>query len=72
MVETMLEAQLIHGGFRRFAADSGQVALGGLLTHMLPEDPFDQQPLWNEDKSACLVADVRLDNRADLIRDLGL
>ena len=50
----------------------GQIALGGLLSHMLPEDPFDQQPLWNEDRSACLVADVRLDNRSDLIRDLGL
>ena len=76
----MLDALRIHGGFRRFATDSGipnanmpgQVALGGLLTHMLPEDPFDQQPLWNEDRSACLVADVRLDNRADLIRDLDL
>ena len=80
MVESMLEAQLMHGGFRRFATVSGspnpdtpgQIALGGLLTHMLPEDPFDQQPLWNEDRSACLVADVRLDNRADLIRDLDL
>ena len=80
MVETMLDGQRIHGGFRRFATDSGtptpnvpgQVALGGLLTHMLPEDPFDQQPLWNRDRSACLVADVRLDNRADLIRDLDL
>lgn len=80
MVESMLDAQRIHGGYRRFATGSGtpnanfqgHVALGGLLTHMLPEDPFDQQPLWNHDHSACLVADVRLDNRADLARDLSL
>jgi len=80
MVEIMLDAQRIHGGYRRFACDSGipntniqgQVALGGLLTHMLPEDPFDEQPLWNQDHSACLVADVRLDNRADLACELDI
>jgi asparagine synthase (glutamine-hydrolysing) len=80
MVETMLDALAMHGGYRRFTCDSGipnanilgQVALGGLLTHMVPEDPFDQQPLWNDDCSACLVADVRLDNRADLVRELNL
>ena len=80
MVEAMLDAQRIHGGYRRFACDSGipnantlgQVALGGLLTHVLPEDPLDQQPIWNQDHTACLVADVRLDNRTDLARDLAL
>ena len=47
-------------------------ALGGCLLHLLPEDRFDRQPLWAPDRSCCLVADVRLDNRADLTRDLNL
>lgn len=72
MVDFTLSALAIHGGLRRFIADDGAVALGGMLTHMLPEDIFDQQPLWTNDRSACLVADVRLDNRADLARDLSL
>jgi asparagine synthase (glutamine-hydrolysing) len=72
MVDSMLDALAMHGGLRRFAWHDSHVALGGLLTHMLPEDTFDQQPLWNADRSACLVADVRLDNRADLARELNL
>ena len=77
MVDTMLDALAMHGGLRRFntgniLTETGTMALGGLLTHMLPEDTFDRQPLWNADHSACLVADVRLDNRADLARDLAL
>jgi asparagine synthase (glutamine-hydrolysing) len=81
MVDRMLDAQAIYGGLRRFAWHSGdhfgsqphdRIALGGNLMHLLPEDSYDKQPLWNSDHSACLVAEVRLDNRADLILDLGL
>lgn len=72
MVDSMLDALAMYGGLRRFAANHGKVALGGLITHMLPEDVLDQQPLWNQDHSACLVADIRLDNRSDLARSLNL
>ena len=72
MVDTMMEAQAMYGGFRRFAWDDGQIALGGNLMQLLPEDRFDQQPLWAPDRSACMVADVRLDNRADLAWELSL
>ncbi len=73
MVDSMLDALAMHGGLRRFTCAGGDhIALGGLLTHMLPEDLFDQQPLWNQDRSACMVAEVRLDNRADLVRELAL
>ncbi len=50
----------------------GLIALGGSLLPLLPEDRFDHQPLWSADGSCCLVADVRLDNRADLARKLHL
>ena len=48
------------------------VALGGSLLPLLPQDRYDQQPLWSPDRSCCLVADVRLDNRDDLARALNL
>ena len=48
------------------------VALGGSLLPLLPEDCFDHQPLWSPDRSCCLVADVRLDNRDELTRTLDL
>ena len=51
---------------------SGLIILGGSLLPLLPEDRFDHQPLWSPDRSCCLVADVRLDNRADLARTLNL
>jgi asparagine synthase (glutamine-hydrolysing) len=72
LVETMLDGLSMHGGLRRFVVADGAVACGGLLTHILPEDPLDRQPLWSADRTSCLVADVRLDNRDDLVRELGL
>ena len=53
-------------------SDQNVLALGGSLLPLLPEDQFDHQPLWAPDQSCCLVADVRLDNRADLARTLQL
>ncbi|MDQ3077275.1 MAG: asparagine synthase-related protein [Pseudomonadota bacterium] len=44
-------------------------AFGISLFELLPEDGFDRQPLG--DRRSLFVADVRLDNRADLIRMLG-
>lgn len=72
LLERMLDAQAMYGPDRRFRWSAGGVALGGNLMHLLPEDGFDRQPLWTADHTACLVADVRLDNRADLVRELGL
>lgn len=68
----MLAAQAVYGPEKRFSCTAGPVSLGGNLLHLLPEDAHDEQPLWSADRSVCLVADVRLDNRADLERTLGL
>jgi asparagine synthase (glutamine-hydrolysing) len=53
------------------AWDGGHVALGRRLQRVLPEDVFDRQPLHGHG-GVVLVADVRLDNRAELEAELGL
>lgn len=61
----------------RFGRDGKSVwtteclGLGRALTMTLPEDSFDQQPVWFG-RGSVLVADVRLDNRADLAEQLGI
>src|SRR5439155_103725 len=39
---------------------------------LLPEDAYDTQPLENTDRGFALVADMRLDNREDLIAEMGI
>jgi len=68
----MLSALASYGSGRQSSWNDDRISFGGNFSDSLPEDRFDRQPLWNEDRSACLVADVRLDNRADLARDLGI
>jgi asparagine synthase (glutamine-hydrolysing) len=68
----MLAAQSIYGAGTSFSWSDERISLAGSLSSFLPEDRFDRQPLWSSDNSACLVADVRLDNRAELARALNL
>ena len=70
--DRMLQALSDYGLDGSFSWSEGGVSLGGNLSRLLPEDSFDRQPLWDAGHSACLVADVRLDNRGDLARELGL
>ena len=72
LARRMAAAQHIYGRDRSFIFAGDEVSLGGTQLHLLPEDRFDRQPLWAPDRSCCLVADVRLDNRAALARELGL
>jgi len=68
----MLSALEPYGRDRKCFWDDRRIAIGANLSNSFSEDQFDQQPLWSQDRSVCLVADVRLDNRADLARQLGL
>lgn len=70
--QAMLAAQSIYGTERTFSWSDEHLSLGGGLSCFLPEDRFDVQPLWSADRSACLISDVRLDNRSDLARELDL
>lgn len=68
----MLAAQSIYGlqGEGRWA--EGTIALGRRLARLLPEDCYDTQPLHGRISPFVVVADLRLDNRGDLVAELGL
>lgn len=68
----MLTAQAIYGPHNAAAWDGGQISLGRRLFRTLPEDVYDRQPLVVDDGRRVLVADVRLDNRDDLLGDLRI
>jgi asparagine synthase (glutamine-hydrolysing) len=68
----MLAAQSIYGAAASRSWDDAQLSLGCNLSLSLPEDKSDTQPLWTPDHSSCLVADLRLDNREELARQLDL
>ena len=72
LLASMQKAQQVYGPEHAFEWAGDRIALGGNLLSLLPEDVNDSQPLWSEDRRHCLVADVRLDNRDDLARELGL
>jgi asparagine synthase (glutamine-hydrolysing) len=68
----MLAAQKMYGLHDGAQWSSGDVALGRRLMRVLPEDSFDQQPLIGAGGRYVLVADVRLDNRDELIKTLQI
>ena len=70
-VRTILAAQSRYG-VRETAAALGDLALGLRLHPLLPEDEHDRQPLIGGDGRFALVADLRLDNRAELADSLRL
>lgn len=72
LIQTMLGAQEKYGPDRKVSWSGDQMALGANLSSSLPEHRFDRQALWSSDRSVCIVADVRLDNRSDLARELDL
>lgn len=67
----MLEAQHRYGPDNRAIRAVGEVSLGRCLHRLLPEDAHDRQPVVSPTSGRALVADVRLDNREELIRALG-
>jgi asparagine synthase (glutamine-hydrolysing) len=71
-VERQLEVLAHRGPDRRQHWVAGPVALGHLLLRVSPYDSFDRQPLSDPVAGTTLVADLRLDNRAELIAALGL
>lgn len=68
----MLAAQSAFGPHASNQVTTNSVAIGRNLTRTLPEDVFDTQPLCSTDGRFFLVADVRLDNRDELVGDLAI
>ena len=56
---------------RQWTGDESSVAMGLAATYTLPEEDEDGQPYTTRDGSV-LIGHVRLDNRAELISELGL
>ncbi len=68
----MLSVQAIYGQHDGAQWDMDWIALGRRLYRLLPEDEHDQQPVFGGDGRFVLVADIRLDNREELMSALGI
>jgi asparagine synthase (glutamine-hydrolysing) len=68
----MLRSQEIYGPHDGRDWSEGPIAMGRRLYRLLPEDAHDRQPLQSRDGRLTLVADLRLDNRDELMRALAL
>src|SRR5215213_5249612 len=67
----MIAAQARYGS-RESTGEAGAFAFAIRLHPLLPEDEYDAQPLIGGGGRFALVADVRLDNRAELAEALRL
>jgi asparagine synthase (glutamine-hydrolysing) len=70
-LERMMNTLNAHGPDRSGSHVAGPVALGHLLMRVTPEDSFDAQPVRGAGGTV-MVADLRIDNREDLISAIGL
>jgi asparagine synthase (glutamine-hydrolysing) len=70
-LERMMNALHAHGPDRSGSYAMGPVGFGHLLMRMTAEDSFDAQPVRGA-SGAIMAADLRLDNRDELISALGL
>jgi asparagine synthase (glutamine-hydrolysing) len=68
-MESALEA---HGRDRRGSFERGPVGLGHRLARFTLEDDTERQPVASADGRIVLVADGRVDNRAELAAALGI
>ena len=68
----LLKAQSAYGPDGCDRLVRGGYAAGRCLYRLLAEDAFDRQPLTSEDGRFVLVADLRIDNRDELIAGLAI
>lgn len=70
-LERVATALQRHGPDRSQVMLAGPIGLAHVLMRMTPEDSFDQQPLRGR-SGASITADLRLDNRNDLLGRMGI
>jgi asparagine synthase (glutamine-hydrolysing) len=68
----MLASLRLYGPDASAQGQSDDLAVGRNLMRTLPEDTFDRQPLVGGDGRFALVADIRLDNRDEMIDALRI
>lgn len=69
-VWAMLAAAPYRGPDGQFVRSFGPIALGHLKLAVTPEEELEQQPVVSPRTGSALIADARLDNRADLLSRL--
>jgi len=69
-IQKMLDVTKIQGHDAEGIWGDGSVGLGHKMLCTTPESLYEKQPLVCEDDNLVLVADARLDNRAELIEKL--
>ena len=70
-VERMASALGPHGPDRSDVMVAGGIGLVRVLMRITPEDQFDRQP-WRGASGAVITADLRLDNRDDVLARMGV
>jgi asparagine synthase (glutamine-hydrolysing) len=70
-LDRMANALQMHGPDRADVVTLGSVGLVNVLMRMTPEDRFDRQPLRGP-SGAVITADLRLDNRDDILARIGV
>lgn len=70
--QRMLRSQQIYAPAPAAVWSRGDIGLGRRLFSMMPEDNFDRAPAIGGDGALVLVADLRLDNRDELLRLLDI
>lgn len=67
----IVAAQRAYGPHDTELWSASDIALGRALHRLLPEDEFDRQPLIGAGGRLTVVADIRLDNREEMLERLG-
>ena len=70
-LERVANALRAHGPDRSDVLVAGDIGLVHVLMRMTPEDRFDRQP-WRGASGAIITADLRLDNRDEVLARLGM
>lgn len=70
-LERVANALHAHGPDRSDIMTAGSIGLIHVLMRMTPEDRFDRQP-WRGASGAVIAADLRLDNRDDVLARVGV
>jgi asparagine synthase (glutamine-hydrolysing) len=70
-LERMANALRMHGPDRAEVMLTGDIGLVHVLMRMTSEDRFDRQP-WRGASGAAITADLRLDNRDDVLARIGV